>query len=153
MAESDLIQYDRAELRAITGAFKAMDKEAIDQAKEQSGALATYLQGKIISKAGSLSSSPVASRIAEGSRVSKSSKIGEMGFGYLSQKFSGGATTQQLWGGSEFGSNKFRQFPIWSGSTGRGSTGYFIYPTLRAEQSYLVDQWEKAFSTIVKKFN
>lgn len=153
MAESDLIQYDKAELRAITGAFKAMDKEAIDQAKEQSGALATYLQGKIISKAGSLSSSPVASRIAEGSRVSKSSKIGEMGFGYVSQKFSGGATTQQLWGGSEFGSNKFRQFPIWSGSTGRGSTGYFIYPTLRAEQSYLVDQWEKAFSTIVKKFN
>jgi hypothetical protein len=153
MAESDVIQYDKAELRAITGAFKAMDKEAIDQAKEQSGALATYLQGKIISKAGSLSSSPVASRIAEGSRVSKSSKIGEMGFGYVSQKFSGGATTQQLWGGSEFGSNKFRQFPIWSGSTGRGSTGYFIYPTLRAEQSYLVAQWEKAFSTIVKKFN
>ena len=153
MAESDLIQYDKAELRAITGAFKAMDKEAIDQAKEQSGALATYLQGKIISKAGSLSSSPVASKIAEGSRVSKSSKIGEMGFGYVSQKFSGGATTQQLWGGSEFGSNKFRQFPIWSGSTGRGSTGYFIYPTLRAEQSYLVAQWEKAFSTIVKKFN
>lgn len=153
MAESDVIQYDQAELRAITGAFKAMDKEAIDQAKEQSGALATYLQGKIISKAGSLSSSPVASKIAEGSRVSKSSKIGEMGFGYVSQKFSGGATTQQLWGGSEFGSNKFRQFPIWSGSTGRGSTGYFIYPTLRAEQSYLVAQWEKAFSTIVKKFN
>ena len=153
MAESDVIQYDKAELRAITGAFKAMDKEAIDQAKEQSGALATYLQGKIISKAGSLSSSPVASKIAEGSRVSKSSKIGEMGFGYVSQKFSGGATTQQLWGGSEFGSNKFRQFPIWSGSTGRGSTGYFIYPTLRAEQSYLVAQWEKAFSTIVKKFN
>jgi hypothetical protein len=153
MAESDVIQYDKAELRAITGAFKAMDKEAIDQAKEQSGALATYLQGKIISKAGSLSSSPVASRIAEGSRVSKSSKIGEMGFGYVSQKFSGGATTRDLWGGSEFGSNKFRQFPIWSGSTGRGSTGYFIYPTLRAEQSYLVAQWEKAFSTIVKKFN
>ena len=153
MAESDVIQYDKAELRSITGAFKAMDKEAIDQAKEQSGALATYLQGKIVSKAGSLSSSPVASKIAEGSRVSKSSKIGEMGFGYVSQKFSGGATTQQLWGGSEFGSNKFRQFPIWSGSTGRGSTGYFIYPTLRAEQSYLVAQWEKAFSTIVKKFN
>ena len=60
MAESDVIQYDKAELRAITGAFKAMDKQAIDQAKEQSGALATYLQGKIISKAGSLSSSPVA---------------------------------------------------------------------------------------------
>jgi hypothetical protein len=154
MAESkEVVQYDKAELRAITGAFKAMDAEALDQAKTQSGALASYLQGKVISAAGQLNSAPVASRIAEGSRVSKSSKIGEIGFGYAAQKFSGGATTQQLWGGSEFGSNKFKQFPIWSGSTGRGSTGYFIYPTLRAEQSYLIAEWEKAFTSIVKRFD
>jgi hypothetical protein len=154
MAESkDIVQYDKAEIKAITTSFKAMDKEATDQAKEQSSALATYLQGKIISAAGSLSSSPVASRIAEGSKVSKSSKIGEMNFGYDAQKFSGGATTKTLWGGSEFGSNKHKQFPIWSGSTGRGSTGYFIYPTLRAEQSYLIAEWEKAFTSIVKRFD
>ena len=89
MAESkEVVQYDKAELRAITGAFKAMDDEAVSQAKEQSSALAGYLQSKIISAAGSLSSSPVASRIAEGSKVSKSSKIGELAFGYVSQKFS-----------------------------------------------------------------
>lgn len=154
MAENkDVVQYDKAELRAITGAFKAMDEEATTQAKEQSSALAAYLQGKIIDKAGTLSSSPVATRIADGSKVSKSSKIGEIAFGYVSQKFSGGATTRDLWGGSEFGSNKFKQFPIWSGSTGKGSTGYFIYPTLRAEQTYLIAEWEKAFSTIVKRFD
>ena len=154
MAESkDVVQYDKAELRAITGAFKAMDDEAISQAKTQSGALASYLQSKVISAASQLNSAPVASQIAEGSRVSKSSKIGEIGFGYAAQKFSGGATTQHLWGGSEFGSNKFKQFPIWSGSTGRGSTGYFIYPTLRAEQSYLIAEWEKAFTSIVKRFD
>ena len=154
MAESkEVVQYDKAEIKAITTSFKAMDKEAIDQAKEQSSALATYLQGKIISTAGQLNSSPVASRIAEGSKVSKSSKIGEMSFGYDAQKFSGGATTKDLWGGSEFGSNRLKQFPIWSGSTGRGSTGYFIYPTLRAEQSYLIAEWEKAFTSIVKRFD
>jgi len=154
MAESkEVVQYDKAELRAITGAFKAMDAEAIDQAKTQSGALADYLQGKVISAARQLNSAPVASRIADGSKVSKSSKLGEIGFGFAGQKFSGGATTQQLWGGSEFGSNKFKQFPIWSGSTGRGSTGYFIYPTLRAEQSYLITEWEKAFTDIVKRFD
>ena len=154
MAESkEVVQYDKAELRAITGAFKAMDDEAISQAKEQSSALATYLQGKIITAAGQLFNYKVATRIAEGSKVSKSSKIGELSLGFASQKFSGGATTQQLWGGSEFGSNKFKQFPIWSGSTGRGSTGYFIYPTLRAEQSYLITEWEKAFTDIVKRFD
>ena len=154
MAESkEVVQYDKAELRAITGAFKAMDDEAISQAKEQSSALATYLQGKITAAAGSLNSAPVASRIAEGSKVSKSSKISEISFGFAGQKFSGGGTTRDLWGGSEFGSNKYKQFPIWSGSTGRGSTGYFIYPTLRAEQSYLIAEWEKAFTTIVKRFD
>lgn len=154
MAESkEVVQYDKAELRAITGAFKAMDGQAVSQAKVQSSALATYLQGKITSAGGSLNSSPVASRIAQGSRVSKSSKIGEISFGFVGQKFSGGATTRDLWGGSEFGSNRYKQFPIWSGSTGRGSTGYFIYPTLRAEQSYLIAEWEKAFTTIVKRFD
>jgi hypothetical protein len=154
MAESkEVVQYDKAELRAITGAFKAMDDEAIAQAKEQSSALATYLQGKISSAAGSLNSASVAGKIAQGSKVSKSSKIGEISFGFAGQKFSGGATTRDLWGGSEFGSNKYKQFPIWSGSTGRGSTGYFIYPTLRAEQSYLIAEWEKAFTSIVKRFD
>tara|TARA_R110002126_G_scaffold115207_1_gene253938 strand:+ start:507 stop:968 length:462 start_codon:yes stop_codon:yes gene_type:complete len=153
MAESDVIQYDKAELRRITGALKAMDDEAIAQAKEQAGALATYLQGKIIVASGQLFNWKVAGRIAQGIKVSQSSKIGELSIGFASQKFSGGATTRDLWGGSEFGSNKFRQFPIWSGKTGRGSTGYFIYPTLRAEQSYLIDQWEKSFTSIVKKFN
>ena len=149
---SDAIAYDKTDLRQITSAFKAMSDEAVAQAKEVSNGLATYLQGKIQGKAASLQSSNVASRIAAGSKVSKSSKIGEISFGYVSQKFSGGATTRDLWGGSEFGSNKFKQFPIWSGQQGRGSRGYFIYPTLREEQPNIIAQWENAFSKIAKEW-
>jgi hypothetical protein len=148
----DAIAYDKGELRRIIGAFKAMDEQATQEAKLVSNALAEYLQGKIVSKAGTLSSSNVASRIAEGSKVSKSSKIGEISFGYVSQKFSGGATTRDLWGGSEFGSNKFKQFPVWSGREGRGSRGWFIYPTLRAEQPYIINEWENAFTKIAKEW-
>jgi hypothetical protein len=100
-----------------------------------------------------LQSQKVATRIAQGSRVSKSSKIGEISFGFANQKFSGGATTQVLWAGSEFGSNKFKQFPVWSGRQGRGSRGWFIYPTLRAEQPYIVNQWEESFNKILKEWN
>ena len=149
---SDAIAYDKTDLRQITSAFKNMSDEAVAQAKEISNGLATYLQGKIQGKAASLQSSNVASRIAAGSKVSKSSKIGEISFGYVSQKFSGGATTRDLWGGSEFGSNKFKQFPIWSGQQGRGSRGYFIYPTLREEQPNIIAQWENAFSKIAKEW-
>jgi len=147
MAE-DAVAFDKAELKSIIFAFKGMDDEAIAKAKSVSGGLATYLQGKIIAKSQGRDKASI--RIAEGSRVSKSSKIGEMSFGFAAQKFSGGATTQQLWGGYEFGSNKFKQFPIWSGKEGRGSKGWFIYPTLKAEQPHIIAQWQESFSEIVK---
>ena len=146
MAE-DAVAFDKAELRSIISAFKAMDEDAVTQAKSVSNGLATYLQGKIISAAQGRDAASM--RIADGSRVSKSSKVGEMSFGFASQKFSGGGTTQQLWGGYEFGSNKFMQFPIWSGREGRGSKGWFIYPTLKAEQPHLISEWSQAFSKIV----
>jgi len=150
MAE-EAIGFSKQELRSVFSAFKAMDEEAVKQAKGVSNGLATYLQYKII---GASRSRPnqAASRIAQGSRVSKSSKIGEISFGFVSQKFSGGGTTQQLWGGYEFGSNKYKNFPVWSGKQGRGSRGYFIYPTLREEQPHIIAQWETAFSKIVKEW-
>jgi hypothetical protein len=148
---TESITYDKAQLRGILQAFKAMDDQAVQQAKGVSNGLATYVQSKIKSAAGGRPNK-AASRVADGSRVSKSSKIGELSFGFVSQKFSGGGTTQQLWGGYEFGSNKFKQFPVWSGREGRGSRGYFIYPTLRAEQPHIIAQWEAAFTKILKEW-
>jgi hypothetical protein len=146
------IAYDKADLRRITSAFKAMDAEATDAAKRESSALAEFAQGKIQQKA--ISRGKAADRIASGSRVSKSSKIGELSFGFVSQKFSGGGTTKDLWGGTEFGSNKFKQFPVWSGqsSKGAGSKGWFIYPTLREIQPDIIDKWENAFDRILKEW-
>ena len=148
---TESITYDKAQLRGILQAFKGMDETAVLQAKAVSNGLATYVQSKIISSAGSRPNK-AAARVAQGSRVSKSSKIGELSFGFVSQKFSGGGTTQQLWGGYEFGSNKFKQFPVWSGREGRGSRGYFIYPTLRAEQPHIINEWENAFTKILKEW-
>jgi hypothetical protein len=148
---TETIAYNKADLRGIITAFKAMDDRAVAEAKGVSNGLATYVQSKIKSAAGNRPNK-AASRVADGSRVSKSSKIGEISFGFVSQKFSGGGTTQQLWGGYEFGSNKFKQFPVWSGRQGRGSKGYFIYPTLRAEQPHIIAQWEAAFTKILKEW-
>lgn len=148
------IAYDRAELRRITGAFKAMDQEAIDQARSESSALAQYAADQIkIAASKRLVSGKAAQRIADGVRISKSSKIGEFSYGFASQKFSGGATTQILWPGMEFGSNRFKQFPRRTPSKGRGNAGYFIYPTLRQIQPQLIRQWENAFDQIVRKYD
>ena len=145
MSDNIEIAYDKADLRRITSAFKAMDSEATDAAKRESSALAEFAQGKIQQKA--TSRGEASNRIASGSRVSKSSKIGELSFGFVSQKFSGGGTTKDLWGGTEFGSIKFKQFPNWS-----NSKGYFIYPTLREIQPDIIAKWENAFDRILKEW-
>ena len=151
MAEEVSISYDKAELRAILRSFKAMDDEAIKQAKVATSELAEYVKQKVSSAAGQRNNR--ASKIvADGATVSKSSKIGEISYGFARQRLSGGGTTQQVWGGVEFGSNRLKQFPVWSGREGRGSRGWFIYPTLRSAQPEIVKKWEESFSKIVKEY-
>lgn len=151
---TDAISYDKAELRAILKSFKAMDEEATAQAKKASSELADYVKSKVVDAAAFTKTNTTGSlRIASGAKVSKTSKIGEISYGFAAQKFSGGGTTQQLWGGLEFGSNTKKQFPVWSGREGRGSRGWFIYPTLRSIQPEIVKRWNESFSTIVKRFD
>ena len=148
------IAYDKAELRAITRSFKAMSDEGIAAAKRESSALAEFLQLKVRETAQTRTVAGTAvRRVAEGSRVAKSSKIGEVSFGFAAQKFSGGGTTQKLWAGLEFGSNRYKQFPRRTPTLNGGSAGYFIYPTLRSIQPELIAKWEAAFDRILKEYD
>ena len=150
---NETIAYSRNDIRDILKAFKVMDDQATEEARIQSAALATYAAEEIKTAArGRTKSGKVAQRVADGVSISKSSKIGEFKYGFARQKFSGGATTQSLWGGVEFGSNKFKQFPSYSGRQGRGSRGWFIYPTLRRIQPELINKWESAYNRILDKW-
>ena len=149
---NELVALDQTELRTVFKALKNMNEEANEEAKRQSGALADFARAEVIQTANSGNNTKVAGRIAQGSRVKKSSRIGEITYGFASQKFSGGATTKTIWGGTEFGSNKFRQFPVWSGREGRGSKGWFIYPTLRRIQPQIVAKWTESFDKILKEW-
>jgi hypothetical protein len=150
---NEAIAYNRSEMRDILKAFKAMDSEATDEARRQSAALAYYASEEIKATAATRTKAAKGvQRVAEGVSISKSSKVGEFSYGFARQKFSGGATTQTLWGGLEFGSNKFKQFPSYSGRQGRGSRGWFIYPTLRRIQPELVNKWNESFDRILKEW-
>ena len=148
------VAYNKADLRAVTRAFKAMDEEATKAAKKESSALAQYAADKIkVAAATRTVSGTAARRIADGVKVSATSKIGEFSYGFARQKFSGGGSTLDLLYGMEFGSNRFKQFPNRTLNRGRGNSGYFIYPTLRQIQPNLVAQWEEAFSKILKEWD
>lgn len=152
MAEPN-IAFDKTELRNVYKAFKVLGDEAKAEARQQSNALADFLQGEI-RQAGyqrTFGASAV-QRIVNGSQVKKSSTTGEITYGFSSQRFSGGANTKTLWGGYEFGSDRYKQFPRWSGRQGRGSRGWFIYPTLRKNQNYIVREWSAAFNRILDKW-
>ena len=150
---SETIAYSRNDIRDILKAFKVMDLQATEEARIQSAALATYAAEEIKTAArGRTKSGKIAQRVADGVSISKSSKIGEFKYGFARQKFSGGANTQTLWGGVEFGSNKFKQFPSYSGRQGRGSRGWFIYPTLPRIQPELINKWEAAYNRILDKW-
>ena len=146
---------NKTELRDIIRSFKAMDDEAADEAKKMGYEIAKYAADEIKSAARTRTVNPEAvRRIADGVRVSKTSKVAEFSYGFASQRFSGGGTTQKLWAGFEFGSNRYKQFPKRTPrSSGRGNLGYFIYPTLRRIQPELVKQWLESFDRILKKWN
>jgi hypothetical protein len=42
---------------------------------------------------------------------------------------------------------------VWSGREGKGSRGWFIYPTLRSVQPEVIKRWETAFADVVKKYD
>ena len=150
MAE-EAIAYDPKELKALARQWKYMDEAALKATKETGFELSTFVAGEV-KKAGYARYVNAAGvkRLVDGGTVSKTSKIGELSFGFARQRFSGGGTTRTLWPQLEFGSNQSRQFPRYSGRYGKGGRGYFIYPTLRKLQPELVKKWEQKMDQIIK---
>jgi len=153
VADEGLSAYSKRELARVAKAFSLMGDEAVDEAKSVAGNLAAYAANEIKSAArGRTKSAKAVQAVADGAKVSKSSKTGRIDIGFASQRLSGGGNTQKLWAGLEFGSNRYRQFPSYSGRLGRGSRGWFIYPTLRRIQPELTKKWENAADSIIKKW-
>ncbi len=151
---SDPITYDKRELRSIITAFKAMDAQAVEEAKRESSALAEFAAKEIKATAATRQvSGTAARRIADGVKISKTSKVGEFSYGFARQKFSGGGSTLDLLYGMEFGSKQYKQFPTRTPRQGRGNSGYFIYSTLRKIQPELIRKWESAFDRILKEWD
>lgn len=147
------IAYDRTEISQILKAFKAMDDEATKVAAETGYELSKFVAGEIKQAGYTRYINPEAvRRIVDGGSVSKTSKVGQVSYGFARQRFSGGGTTRILWPGFEFGSKIYKQFPASSGRFGRGGRGWFIYPTLRKSQPELVRRWEAKFDGIIKKW-
>lgn len=151
--EEQVEAYNKRELAKLAKAFTLMGDEAVSEARNAAADFARFALSEIQSSArGRTKGTKAAVRIADGAKVSVSSKTGRIDLGFAGQRFSGGGSTQKLWAGYEFGSNRYRQFPTWSGRYGSGSRGWFIYPTLRKIQPELTKKWEVVANSIIKKW-
>ena len=160
-----LIVYDKRELASFARVIRNMSDIAVEETKRRVGELAQKELNEIRRVASSRGK--VADRVAQGGKVKKSSLLGEISFGFASQRFSGGATTQfntrndakgnrkGIGAASEFGSGKYPQFPRWSGPMpkGPGSRGWFIYPTIRHLQPTIIKEFEEIILDIKKEFS
>ena len=160
-----LIVYDKKELMQFAKVMRTMSDIAVEETKRRVGELAQRELNEIKSVASSRGK--VADRVAQGGKVKKSSLLGEISFGFAGQKFSGGATTQfntrndakgnrlGIGAAAEFGSNKYPQFPRWSGPMpkGPGSRGWFIYPTIRHLQPTIIKEFEEIILAIRNEFD
>ena len=160
-----LIVYDKKELMQFAKVMRTMSDIAVEETKRRVGELAQRELNEIRSIASSRGK--VADRVAQGGKVKKSSLLGEISFGFAGQKFSGGATTQfntrndakgnrlGIGAAAEFGSNKYPQFPRWSGPMpkGPGSRGWFIYPTIRHLQPTIIKEFEEIILAIRNEFD
>jgi hypothetical protein len=87
-----LIVYDKRELASFAKVIRNMSDIAVEETKRRVGELAQRELNEIRNVA--KSRGKVSDRVAQGGKVKKSSLLGEISFGFASQRFSGGATTQ-----------------------------------------------------------
>jgi hypothetical protein len=152
MADSaEFSAFSQRELRSLAKTFQVMGDEAVDKSKAVAYEI-SQISKREIAQAGysrTVSAKGVR-RVVDGASISRTSKTGRLSYGLAGQRFSGGGSTKILWRGLEFGSKNFRQFPAFSGRLGRGSKGYFIFPTLRKIQPELTLKYVKAMNNAVK---
>jgi hypothetical protein len=138
-----------------------MDNESKNALKEKVKGIAGWVAEDIKRAAATAPMSKQATRVAQTTRANKD-RVPSVTIGGSRVKFSGGAVSGDVLYGSEFGadptsiSGKFpnggRRFPYRSPDRGQGSQGYWIYPTLRANQPRITKEWHEAVDDVLNNW-
>lgn len=146
------IKVDQSDLRGLKYALTKMDKASSAELRDDVSNIVQWYAPKLQNAVFGL---PEANNPAQAQRVANSIKpvrdrvpYARIG-GRTGGRASGGAYSGELLYGSEFGSNRFRQFPARSPRSGRGNAGWWIYPTLRRFQPEITAQWKRAVMKVL----
>lgn len=146
MAKSQLtVSISTAGVRETLRAFNGLPKNAADE-----------LRAAALDLARELAVSAAAAATAEGSQAALVAATVKAARDRVPAVLAGGAKrlgsrrkpAWKLLFGSEFGSNRFKQFP----RTHVGNSGIWFFPTIEAEGPRIVRRWQQAADDIIRAF-
>jgi len=149
-------------------AFRKLDKDGKKDARQEIGKVSAFLSGRIRSAASSTGDRRT-QFVGQSIRSKKSSRQPEVLVGKAGRmptsRGGRGPRSSDLMFGMEFGSDGTGtdtptarggapgwRFPARSPQRGRGSEGYWMYPTLRREQRRVVSMWQKSLEASIRKW-
>lgn len=140
---------DRNVNSALRKATKAMTQELVKEIKKEAYVHPYYPKQAV--------------KVATTAKV-LSDRVPKIGIGKgRGRIFSGGARAGDVLFGSEFGAipngignanfGKGKRFPPKSPRSGRGNAGYWVFPTIKANERYLREQWLRMADELLKQFS
>lgn len=141
-------------LRETIRAFNRLDKESKNAARDEVVKISQLLAERIRARA---PSDPRYQNLAVSVKASRDRvpviRVG----GRASPKVSGGGGPRELVIGMEFGADQNGpngwRFPPRTPKQGRGNAGYWIFPTVKANQDDIINRWFKAMDSIIGEWS
>lgn len=158
------IQPDMRDLRDTLKALNKMDKEANTELKDDVQSITMWMANAIQQAGFAHTKYPRQAEIVARTVRGNRDRIPSVTIGGSKGRVSGGANAGQLLFGNEFGGDRnafgnktafknggFR-FPPRTDREGRGNVGYWIFPTLKENQTTLTDKWKAAVQRVFDKW-
>ena len=163
--ETIKFQPDLRELRGLLKALNTMEKEANVELKDDVQGITMWMGNEIKQAAYAHPFYPRQAAVIAPTVKGNRDRIPNVTIGGSRGRASGGANAGQLLFGNEFGGDRNAfgnktafpnggyRFPPRSPRLGRGNEGYWIFPTLRANQPEITKRWIKAVEKVFDNWN
>ena len=159
------VQPDMRQLRGLLKTLNTMDKEANRELKDDVQSITMWMATAIQQAGFTHPVYPKQAAIVARSVRGNRDRVPNVTVGGPRGKVSGGASAGQLLFGNEFGGNRNAygnlsafpnggyRFPARTGREGRGNQGYWIFPTLKANQPEITQRWITAVEKVLDNWN
>lgn len=141
--QSIQLKIEDRDLQGLLRSFSKMDDIAKNDMRKIAGDISQKVAERVRQNAGIYGNTNQNRAIAESIRLSKSEKAPYFTIGGTQRVTSTGARAGEILAGAEFGSTRFKQFP-----NHRGQQGWFIFPTLRAMQKQITQEWLDGYKLV-----